>query len=79
VCQLVAKLLSGAAEENCIVGFQRVEKIQRALLARLHDKVGKEIASLFTASPASYYHTRHCMGVFIRINKLKCQPTCKAL
>lgn len=41
VCQLVAKLLDNAAEESCTVGSQRMEKIQRAMLARLHDKVSE--------------------------------------
>lgn len=39
VCQLLAKLLSGADEG---VGSQRLDKIQRAMLVRLHDKVGGE-------------------------------------
>lgn len=41
VCQLVAKLFSNAIDECCIVFPERVDRIQQAMLLRLHDKVGK--------------------------------------
>ena len=66
MCQLVAKLLNCAAEESCVVGSRRLERIQRAMLVRLHDKVGKDVqegeGGHITLFYVPYYDRLHTKG-----------------
>lgn len=55
MCQLVAKLVSSGIDERCVMGSQREEKIQRAMLLRLHDKVSDMQCKCFSASVLGLY------------------------
>lgn len=73
VCQLLAKLLGDAVEAECIVGSQRLENVQKAMLLRLYDKVRLEMGMVASTPRGNLlwlmkytYHGDNLLPVFVR-------------